>query len=84
MFLTERQLTMLDKARKPIDLLEADLRTACALIARGLMELDKYTVRLTPAGRAVARDVDRFWHLPHYHQVRGDLTPAKKRRRRWS
>lgn len=84
MFLTENQLEMLVKAQRPIDLLEADLRTACALISRGLMECTKDHVKLTATGRAAARDVERFYHLPRYHAVRGELVPQKQRRQRWN
>lgn len=90
MFLTLNQLDLIERAYKaPVDILEADVRTVGALSSRGIAEViyakkvnDISRVLLTPAGRMIGFDIDRFRLLPSFHEVMKDLVPHKKSIRR--
>jgi hypothetical protein len=86
MFLSTQQLDLIEHAYKaPVDILNCNVRTVCALSARGLTEViyaknvnDVTRVLLTPAGYMIGGDINRYRLLPTFQEVMKDLVPHKK------
>lgn len=86
MFLSTNQLDLIERAYiAPVDILEVNVRTISALSARGLAEViyarkagDISRVLLTPAGRMIGLDIERFRLLPSFREIMKDLVPHKK------